>query len=160
MYLYHYLCTNIQPRYKSHSYKYIALVPVWIQLLASVFWLFFFRAFHEIIHCSVDPVHYLRNPQTYFFNKTFIKNEFHKPIFSALFKDCGGQLYLVFKLHWRRPDPISSLICTNCGKKRPGPISSLRVREYSRTTSKRRDKITLRGEVKSACEEFDRVRGR
>ena len=26
---------------------------------------------------------------------------------------CGAQLYPVFKLHWRRPDPISSLICTN-----------------------------------------------
>ena len=26
---------------------------------------------------------------------------------------CGGQLSLAFKLHWRRPGPISSLICTN-----------------------------------------------
>ena len=73
---------------------------------------------------------------------------------------CGGQLYHVFKLHWRRPGPISSLICTNSVKKRPGPISSLRVREYPRTTNIRRDKITLRGEVKSACEELGRVRGR
>ena len=45
-------------------------------------------------------------------------------------------------------------------KKGPGPISSLRVREYPRTTNKRRDKITLRGEVKRACEEFGCVRGR
>ena len=44
-------------------------------------------------------------------------------------------------------------------KKGPGPISSLRVRKYPRTINKRRDKITLRGEVKSACEEFDHVRG-
>ena len=45
-------------------------------------------------------------------------------------------------------------------KKGPGPIFSLRVREYPRTTNKRRDKITLRGEVKSAREEFGRARGR
>ena len=45
-------------------------------------------------------------------------------------------------------------------KKGPGPISNLREREYPRTTNKRKDKITLRGEVKSACEEFDHVRGR
>ena len=73
---------------------------------------------------------------------------------------CGDQLYPVFKLRWRRPGPISSLICTNSVKKGPGPISSLRVREYPRTTNIRRDKITLRTEVKSACEEFDHVRGR
>ena len=30
---------------------------------------------------------------------------------------CGGQLYPVFKLHWRRPGPISSLICTNSVRK-------------------------------------------
>ena len=45
-------------------------------------------------------------------------------------------------------------------KKWPGSISNLRVREYPRTTNKRRDKITLRGEVTSACEEFGHVRGR
>ena len=45
-------------------------------------------------------------------------------------------------------------------KKGLGPISNLRVREYPRTISKRRDKITLRGEVKSACKEFDYIRGR
>ena len=45
-------------------------------------------------------------------------------------------------------------------KKGLGPISSLRVKEYLRTTNKRRDKITLRGEVKRAYEEFGRVRGR
>ena len=45
-------------------------------------------------------------------------------------------------------------------KKWPSPMSSLRVGKYPRTTNKRRDKITLRGEVERACEEFGRVRGR
>ena len=45
-------------------------------------------------------------------------------------------------------------------KKGPGPISSVRANEYPRTASKRMDKITLRGEVKHACEELGRVRGR
>ena len=44
-------------------------------------------------------------------------------------------------------------------KKGPGPMFNLRVREYSRTINKRRDKIILRGEVKNACGGFDRVRG-
>ena len=44
-------------------------------------------------------------------------------------------------------------------KKRPNPISSLRVSEYPRTTNKRRDKIILRGEVERAREELGRVRG-
>ena len=48
----------------------------------------------------------------------------------------------------------------NLRKKGSGSISSPRIIEYLRTTSKRRDEGTLRGEVKSACEEFDRVRGR
>ena len=73
---------------------------------------------------------------------------------------CGDQLYPIFKLRWKRPGPISSLIYTKLRKKGPGPISNLRVREYLRTTNKRRDKITLRGEVESACEELDHVRGR
>ena len=30
---------------------------------------------------------------------------------------CGGQLNSAFKLHWRRPGPISSLICTNSVRK-------------------------------------------
>ena len=30
---------------------------------------------------------------------------------------CGGQLYPIFKLHWRMPGPISSLICTNSVRK-------------------------------------------
>ena len=45
-------------------------------------------------------------------------------------------------------------------KKGPGPISSVRANEYPRTASKRMDKITLRGEVERACEEFSRVRKR
>ena len=44
-------------------------------------------------------------------------------------------------------------------KKGPSPISSLRVSEYPRTTNKRKDKITLRGEVERAYEELGRVRG-
>ena len=39
-------------------------------------------------------------------------------------------------------------------KKGPSPISGLRVTEYPRTTNKRRDKITLRGEVERTCEEL------
>ena len=50
---------------------------------------------------------------------------------SFLYTNCGGQLSPTFKLYWRRPDPISSLI-----------------------------PITLRGEVEHACEELDRVWGR
>ena len=45
-------------------------------------------------------------------------------------------------------------------KNGPSPISSLRVNEYPRTAIKRRDKITLRGEVEHACEELCRVRER
>ena len=30
---------------------------------------------------------------------------------------CGGQLNPAFKLHWRRPGPISSLICINSVRK-------------------------------------------
>ena len=36
---------------------------------------------------------------------------------SALRGYCGGQLNPAFKLHWRRPGPISSLICTNSVRK-------------------------------------------
>ena len=35
-------------------------------------------------------------------------------------------------------------------EKGPGPTSNLRVREYSRTINKRRDRVRLRGEVKNA----------
>ena len=27
---------------------------------------------------------------------------------------CGGQLSRMFKLHWERLSPISSLVCTDC----------------------------------------------
>ena len=30
---------------------------------------------------------------------------------------CGDQLYPVFKLRWKRPGPISDLICTSCVKR-------------------------------------------
>ena len=29
----------------------------------------------------------------------------------------GDQLYPVFKLRWKRPDPISNLICAGCVRK-------------------------------------------
>ena len=32
-------------------------------------------------------------------------------------EDCGDQLNPVFKLHYRRPGPISNLICTNSVRK-------------------------------------------
>ena len=66
-------------------------------------------------------------------------------------------------------------LCSNCirggqaqyyphsykwSKKGPGPISSVRANEYPRTAGKKMDKITLRGEVKHACEELGCVRGR
>ena len=82
-------------------------------------------------------------------------------IFFFGFRDgyCGGQLNPVFKtaLEEARPNIQSHMYKQR--KEGPGPISSLRVKEYPRTTNKRIDKITLRGKVKSACEKFGHVRG-
>ena len=47
----------------------------------------------------------------------------------------------------------------NVGKEGPGPISSLRVNEYPRTSIRGMDKIAIRGEVERVGEELGRVRG-
>ena len=73
---------------------------------------------------------------------------------------CGGQLIPCVQAALEEARPNIQSHMYNLRKKGPGPISNPRIREYPRTTSKRRDDDTLRGEVKSACEEFDRVRGR
>ena len=47
----------------------------------------------------------------------------------------------------------------NVGKEGPGPISSLRVNEYPRTSIRGMDKIAIRREVEHVGEELGRVRG-
>ena len=78
--------------------------------------------------------------------------------------------YLQFDSVW-----ANFALCSNCvgggqaqyyphsykwSKEGPDLISIVRVSEYPRTAGKWMDKITLRGEVKHACEELGRVRGR
>ena len=72
---------------------------------------------------------------------------------------CVGQFCPVFKLYWRRPGPILSSFI-QMEQERARPISSVRANEYPRTASKWMDIITLRGEVKHACEKLGRVQGR
>ena len=47
----------------------------------------------------------------------------------------------------------------NVGKEGLGPISSLRINEYPRTSIRGMDKIAIRGEVEHVGEELGRVRG-
>ena len=76
-----------------------------------VFHFFFFlrRATSGIMHCSVGPVHYSRDPQTFFFTKTFIKNGSHCIIHT--FKNYFTIMFSIFnKINCIQTDPNSQII--------------------------------------------------
>ena len=87
-------------------------------VFAFAFFFFFWRAFLTFCSCDgfpMGPVHCSRDPQTSFFNTTFIKNGSHSTIhtlknyfatvFSVFSKINGIQMnpkYLKFKIPWYR----------------------------------------------------------
>ena len=75
-----------------------ALVNVWIASMSSLspLFLFFFwkSQFSCDLHCSMGLMYYLQDPQTSFFNKTFIKNGSDDTI--HIFKNYFATIFSVF----------------------------------------------------------------
>ena len=86
-----FICYNI---FIKISIRLFYLVYVWIQLINICVFFFWKCVFSSSGYCSMGHVYCLQEPQTSFFNKTFIKNESHNTIHT--FKNYFVTVFSIF----------------------------------------------------------------